>query len=350
MQIIPSTYTVADYCAAMERQEIIVNRQYQRSDKVWPPPAKSFLIESILLGYSIPKLSLYQVTDVKTRKTRKEIVDGQQRSQTIFDFYNDQFRLSKTIEFEEAAGKSFTQLNPEQQHSFLDYPLSVDLFIAFTPDKIRETFRRINSYTVPLNPEEQRHAEFQGEFKWFIYELCKDFDQNLIDLGVFTEKALVRMADAKLFSEMTHALLNGITTTNKSALYKLYKTHDQQFPNRESVRSRFGRIFEFLLSLQPIHRGSLMKPHMFYSLVLAGIHVTDPVETLSGVFTPADDYRYDRDIVLSNLTGLAEAVDNSENNSEFEEFVAASAEETNTAESRKTRFRWFCKAFQPQLM
>ena len=74
MQIIPSTYTVADYCAAMERQEIIVNRQYQRSDKVWPPPAKSFLIESVLLGFSIPKLSLYQVTDVKTRKTRKEIV------------------------------------------------------------------------------------------------------------------------------------------------------------------------------------------------------------------------------------------------------------------------------------
>jgi len=93
-----------------------------------------------------------------------------------------------------------------------------------------------------------------------------------------------------------------------------------------------------------------MKPHMFYSLALAGIHVTDPVETLSGVFTPADDYRYDRDIVLSNLTGLAEAIDNSENNTEFEEFVAASSEETNTAESRKTRFRWFCKAFQPQLM
>ena len=63
------TYTVADYCQAMSRhREIIVNRDYQRSDKVWPPAAKSFLIETILLNYPIPKLFLFQKTDLRSRR------------------------------------------------------------------------------------------------------------------------------------------------------------------------------------------------------------------------------------------------------------------------------------------
>jgi len=116
--IIQSTnYTIADYCAAMLRKEIIVNRDYQRSDKVWPPAARSFLIETILLNYSMPKLSLYQVTDVRSRKTYKEIVDGQQRSITILDFYNDKLRLSKLSGIPEAAGKLYSQLDSDYRQS-----------------------------------------------------------------------------------------------------------------------------------------------------------------------------------------------------------------------------------------
>jgi hypothetical protein len=36
MHIVITGFTVADYCRAMERREIIVNKEYQRSDKVWP--------------------------------------------------------------------------------------------------------------------------------------------------------------------------------------------------------------------------------------------------------------------------------------------------------------------------
>ena len=86
MHITSTNYTVADYCQAMINREIIVNRNYQRSDKVWPPAAKSFLIETVLLNYPIPKFSLFQKTDVRSWKTHKEIVDGQQRSQAIFEF------------------------------------------------------------------------------------------------------------------------------------------------------------------------------------------------------------------------------------------------------------------------
>src|SRR5438552_1917392 len=110
MKIIGTNYSIADYCQGMERSEIVVNQEYQRSDKVWPPAARSFLIETILLSYPMPKLSLFQVLDVKSKKTIKEIVDGQQRSRAIFDFYNDKFSLARSSEVESAAGKSYSQL------------------------------------------------------------------------------------------------------------------------------------------------------------------------------------------------------------------------------------------------
>jgi hypothetical protein len=79
----PTNMTIAEYCASMDRKEVIVNKNYQRSDQVWPHAARSFLIESILLGFPIPKIYLHSKTDLKTRKTIKEIVDGQQRSRAI---------------------------------------------------------------------------------------------------------------------------------------------------------------------------------------------------------------------------------------------------------------------------
>jgi len=49
MQVIPTTYTIVEYCEQMKANQIIVNRDYQRSNQVWPPRARSYLIETIRL-------------------------------------------------------------------------------------------------------------------------------------------------------------------------------------------------------------------------------------------------------------------------------------------------------------
>lgn len=43
----------------------------------------------------------------------------------------------------------------------------------------------MNSYTVPLNSQEKRHAFYQGEFKWFMVEVTRKYAQSLKDIGVF---------------------------------------------------------------------------------------------------------------------------------------------------------------------
>ena len=89
-----TSITVADLCQQFKMGSITVNRDYQRSSQVWPTAAKSYLIDTILSGYPIPKLAMYQKLDLANRRSLREIVDGQQRTLTILDFYNDKLKLN----------------------------------------------------------------------------------------------------------------------------------------------------------------------------------------------------------------------------------------------------------------
>jgi hypothetical protein len=344
MQIVATTMTIADYCDAMKRQDIIVNPTYQRSDKVWPAMARSYLLETILTGYPVPKLSHYQRTDLASRKTFKEIVDGQQRSVAIFDFFNDDLRLSKKLETKEIAGRKYSDLTEDFQQQFVSYALTIDLFVAATPGQVVEVFRRMNSYTVPLNAEEQRHASYQGAFKWFINRLAGRFKGVFLVAGLFGEKQLVRMADTKLLTEITHAGLNGISTTDKKALDGLYSSRDTHFPEESDWESRLTDAFDTLLEWKELHNTALMKHYHVYSLVLALMHVRKQIPRLQRLFTSASQRRVDKQNAISNLTTLLSALETSEPLARYEPFVAASEEQTNVKRQREVRFRWYCKA------
>jgi len=348
MQVVSTGMTVADYCKAMERNELVVNREYQRSAKVWPDTARSFLIETIFLGYPIPKLSLFQVTDLKSKKSYKEIVDGQQRSAAIFDFCSNNLRLSRTLESDGIAGRTYEELEDPDKQRILDYPISLDLFTGTTPEEVREVFRRMNSYTVPLNPEEHRHASYQGLFKWFVNRVARQFDDSFITMGVFTSQQVVRMADTKLISEVCHAFLNGITTTNKTALDNLFKSNDKEFAAEDELTSRLRSACDQLIEWNDLHQGPLMKPHIAYALLLAVSHMRQPAERLQSVFESAALASFNRTAVIENLSSLAEALENPEE-TEWREFVAAcAAGGTNVKAKREDRFRWMCKALLPE--
>jgi len=361
MQVTTTNYTVAEYAAQMGRGDITVNRDYQRTEEVWPAAARSYLIDTMLLGYPIPKLSLFQKTDLKSRRTIKEIVDGQQRSMAILDFYDNKFRISGKSKF---SGRNFEKLDDEEKQHFLDYAVTVDLIVNATEEDIRQLFRRINSYTVPLNPQEVRHATHQGLFKWFIVELTEKYATSLKQIGVFAEKQLSRMADAALFTEIIIAMIEGIETSAGKKLNLFYAEHEEVFAGENDIRKRVDVAFGKILQWETIHGGSLMKPYNFYSLFLAISHIDSPLTPLSNVYlNDGTGFRTD-DVLLSNLGMLGSALEKArdEDDSDIVEgeeeayeapevkrlkpFVDACSEATNTEKQRKERFRWFCKALQ----
>jgi hypothetical protein len=132
---------------------------------------------------------------------------------------------------------------------FLNYALTADLFVGATPEDIREMFRRMNSYTVPLNAEEKRHSEFQGEFKWFVYRLSQKYAQTLENIGAFSERALARMQDARLMTEFCYGGIYGIETTKASDLRRLYSERDKTFPEEAACRKTLTIVFDWLIQL-----------------------------------------------------------------------------------------------------
>jgi hypothetical protein len=345
MQTVSTTYTVADFCDMMTRRDITVNRDYQRSDKVWPESAKSYLIETMILGYPLPKIYLYQITDVKSRKTVKEIVDGQQRSLAIQDFFNNNFSLSKGLETDTLKGLSYSELAEEDKQAFLSFAISCDLLLGASEGQVVEVFRRMNSYTVPLNPEEHRHASYQGRFKWFANRVTKRYNGTFRTIGLFGEKQLVRMADTKLLAEVCDAILNGIRTTNKSILDRLYRDHDKTFNEEHLLENAIGEAVDLISAWEPIHKSNLMKPYIIYSLIVAISYLRKHFQSLDGAQLPKGSLKTTKQIT-TNLLKLSDTLnyDVEEAPSEYKQFVAACATRTNVRDQRITRTSWLAKA------
>ena len=89
------------------------------------------------------------------------------------------FALSRSLATEGIRGLRYSQLDEHWQSLFIGYSLSIDNFLSASASQVTEIFTRMNSYTVPLNPEEKRHAAYQGTFKWFIYGISSKYGAAL---------------------------------------------------------------------------------------------------------------------------------------------------------------------------
>ena len=344
MQSVSVNYTIAEYCQQYDEKTIVINRNYQRSPKIWPPSARSYLIDTILSGYPMPKILLRQRTDLQTRRTYKEVVDGQQRTMAIVDFFHDDLIITRG----EFRGKRLSTLDEDLQHKFLSYSLSADLFPEATDQDIRQVFRRINSYTVPLNPQELRYARYQGSFKWFIARLSTRYAQTLKDLGVFSEAQLSRMADSELLTEVIRAFTNGIESSSAAKLNEMYSRFDDEFPQEGEMEDVVDRVFSTILQIEGLRESALMPRFNFYSLATAIGHALRRFPSLPEF--PVGEGLSSMEAVAYNLLALAEAVDSKDAGGRFGTFVSASSSATNRREQRTTRFGWMCRALLPDLL
>ena len=75
-----------------KRKKIDMNPPYQRRGRLWSDTDKAYLIDSIINGYDIPKLYIADFTwgnsELNLKKLPYAIIDGKQRFEAIFDFFN----------------------------------------------------------------------------------------------------------------------------------------------------------------------------------------------------------------------------------------------------------------------
>jgi hypothetical protein len=258
IQLSHRMYSIADIKRLLENKEIIIQPKYQRRRTAWPNTAKSGLIDTIVYNYPIQPIYLREFL-TETRERKKEIIDGQQRISTIIEFINGNFELSKNFQDGEYKGYKFSDLPFETQQSILNYELSFISVRDADESDIISIFSRINSYTLPLNPQEKRNAEYTGQFKDLVYKLSANYISFWSQYKIFTDAQIARMKDAEFTSEILTIILWGFDGYSKDKINKVYKEYDNDFNNRDFYFDSFNNIMSVIGNL---FENSLI--HQFY--------------------------------------------------------------------------------------
>ena len=336
MNVDKSKISIANVRDMLARGDLITNLQYQRSPGLWPLPARSYFIDTILEGFPFPQIYFHEYLDRKTKKTRTEIVDGQQRITTINDFLSNKFALGKNSKVHQ--GLRFEDLDDDTQDGLLSYTISVDTIREADRTEILQMFRRMNAYTLPLNDAEKRHSEYFGEFKDFITQVL-DGNPILTEWEVLTPRQVMRMGDAELIADLSMAFEQGVVNTSKANLDAMYKKYDDAFPAGEGVEAVFREIFSFIAEQLSSIRGSYMtKPAAFFALCCALFHNKYGLPNFDseGLLRAGKFHTRPIDEVTTTLLNMA-AAHESKDTSTFPIYVRAMSDGSNRAAQRGDR-------------
>jgi Protein of unknown function DUF262 len=346
MKVEEGKYSIAEIVDWYRRRELIVNTEYQRGGGLWPSPAKSYFIDTILKEFPFPKVYFHERVDKETKRPRREIVDGQQRITTIVDFADGKFALGNNARGLE--GKRFNSLTEEQQDTFYSYTVAVDVIRNAERSEILQMFRRMNAFTLPLNAAEKRHSEFFGEFKDWVNTVLDEFGAVFIDWNILTSRQVVRMADAEFIADLALAIEEGIVSTSPAKLLALYRTNDSVFAAREGLNERITGCFDVVLNeLSELQKTYITKPHIFHSFMCALLHNRFGLVGAQDIIGlgPIGVYFIDRDRALTSLKRLA-AAHEEKDLAEFGDYVRAASEGGNRAAQRSVRVKWLCQALR----
>jgi hypothetical protein len=339
----PQTYTIADFLKWHDDGELILNPKFQRGS-VWSPQARTYFIDSILRGYPIPKLLLRTEVDRDSRRTIRDVVDGQQRLRTIIDFNSGKLVLGSKAK--DLQGRRYEDLEDKLKDSFLSYRLTCEQLLNADDEDVLEVFARINSYAIPVNEAELRNARFDNDFSELVKETVKQL-RPLWNLGVISERDRVRMVDQSIVAESFAFLVRGVTDGAELDITRFYESvrsaRRDDLPSGDTLIEPITVAVELAgeLAGEPL----VKRPH-FLMLLAAVMYAEDELPKGKLIFTrvPARAALLTNDqAARDSLVTLNVALSSDQPGGNFEAFREARAS-TQRMKSRQTRFDFFCRA------
>lgn len=340
MSSIPQTYTISDFIEWNTKKQLILSPDFQRGS-VWSPTAKVFLIDTILNDLPMPQIFLRTKIDAATQTTVREVVDGQQRLRSIFEFASGKFRLtSKAPKFK---GKSYADLDIEDQERFLSYKAPVVQLINASNADVLEVFARLNSYSVKVTPAELRHAEYSEPVKWAVSDAARDWSVLWDVYGVVSLRDSVRLKHTSVTAEMFMILDIGFGDAGEVNISNYYKSRkSKEELHFKPLRERLDWIVKKIIDHFGEDFGSTTffdNPN-FLALFAAIAYLKGwlPMgKVTEGLAIEPGPIAWDR--AKTVLTALAQSMEDDEENQVHANFVNASASSTHRVASRKIRFQ-----------
>lgn len=296
LRVAKTSYSVLDFLE-WQRQGTLDLRPFYQRRSVWNPRIKSLLMDSIIRGFPIPLVFLHSRLDVKTSRSVRQVVDGQQRLRTILSYIDphclsdpedwDDFTILKSHN-RDLGGKTFSELSESTQTTILQTSLSVNVLPTDIADvTVLQIFQRMNSTGLKLTDQEIRNGSYFGEFKDSSFSVAYEQNQRWLKWRLFSRQEIAQMKEVEFASELLGSLLHGVSSRSQSQITKLYRDHDEAFTNREEAEQKFRMAFEYLAPIYEERAGQVlpsrfMSTAWFYPLFAIAAELPDSDVSSSG--------------------------------------------------------------------
>jgi hypothetical protein len=341
-------YSINDFLQWKDRDEIILQPKFQRRD-VWSDKARSYFMDTVIRGKPTHKFFIREIINPKTRRTIREVVDGQQRLKTIFSYVNDGFKISKTHN-EEFGGKFYSELPEDTQRQILQYELAVDLLLDASDEDVLDVFARLNSYSRNLVGQELLNAKYFGEFKQTVYQLSLEFLKFWTSNQIINDSQILRMAEAELVSDLLIAMSDGIKA--KKAIPFYYTLYDDHFHDQIKYVKQFRRTMD---TIGEIMQGGLVtsefrRIHMFYTLFTSIYHLIFGLPGFDRLDVSLKNDDYPKIKIALEKIDLIFRKEEEERNADERQFLNAARRATTDASVRRFRTIYVCDIILNGLM
>lgn len=260
------SHPISDVKEWNDTDRLELSPEFQRNE-VWSKAAQIMLIDTILRGIPIPKIYIKSI--VKDEKTYRVVIDGQQRLTAILKFIKGEIVLDKPYNGP-YLGKAFNDLPEDTHNNFLRYKIDINEIFNPTEEEIRDLYSRVNKYTVQLNKQELRKADFPGDFIRLSEKLAEL--PYLNDEKIFTVKQRRRMLDVEFIEELLTILVEGIMDKKEylndvCENYMILENKDEYEKKFHLVIEDISKLFDGSVIL--LRESRFKKKSDFYSLFAA---------------------------------------------------------------------------------
>jgi hypothetical protein len=332
--------------------------EYQRRLR-WSVAQKSKLIESLLLNIPVPPVFLYE-----SDAARYEVMDGQQRLNTVREFIANDFALTGLTVLKPLIGLRYHRCPTRIKRALDRASLSaIVLLLESEPEKTqgrlsltdirRFIFDRLNTGGTKLNPQEIRNALNAGSFNKVIIDLTRfNLFTEVFDIPPYIE------SDPNEYYENPLRQKNNLySTMGDCQLVLRYFALRDETNIRGSMKSMLDRAMERVTSEQ---EGEVMKQEfidrftLLYQIFNGNPFVLPPDEkgrsrVSAAMFDSAmvamNDLWEHRDSIRSDGLAIQQRMATALNNAEG---ISTLTGQGNTANAVKARITLMRKILRPE--
>lgn len=341
------SYTPEDFQRWSRDKVLEISPKFQRRS-VWPTANKSYFIDTLLRGMTVPPIYLRNVEkegDEEDGAIIREVVDGQQRIRSVLEYMNDGYKLSRVLGAVPWAQKRFSQLSVEQRKLIKNFTFSCETYRGITDQQVLEVFCRLNMNGIPLNAQELRNGKYFGLFKQSSYTLARDYLSFWRVHRVFTEQRITRMLEVELTSELLIAANVGMQD-KKSSIGEYYATWEEVYPTQKRDERRFRETMDAIKETfrdDLLGPGEFHRPPMFYTLYCVVYHRLFGLPGISRTSPKTKLTLDDRDGLRDGVNRLSEVIlqakdPDNETPKKYSAFLQQSARQTDNIKPRGGRF------------